>query len=249
MRILPNLAVVGSLQFGLSGHLDCHIYAIAGSEGTVFIDAGAGTDSRAILQNLEQDLGSRALKAILITHAHADHFAGAAELRRITGCKVIAPAQSRAIIENADEDASGLKKARDQGAYTEDFVLTRCPVDVPVEDGQGINISGFRFEALHVRGHSDDSFCYLLDLRGRRWLFTGDILFYGGTLGVINADGSSMEGYRSDLAKLRGLGAQGLFPGHGLFTLRDGQRHIDLAIQQSQKGFLPRQIGQGEVIF
>jgi hydroxyacylglutathione hydrolase len=248
MRILPTLAVVGSLQFGFSGRLDCNIYAIAGPQGTVLIDAGAGTDSPGILQNLQQDLGSRTIKAILITHAHADHFAGAAELRRLTGCKIIAPVQSRAVIEDADEEASGLKKARAQGIYPQNFQLTRCPVDTVVKDGQGIDISGLRFKAFHVRGHSEDSFCYLLDLGGCRWLFTGDVVFYGGTLGVINADGSSMEGYRTDLSKLRGLGVEGLFPGHGLFTLREGQRHIDLAVEQSQKGFLPRQIGQGDII-
>jgi hydroxyacylglutathione hydrolase len=249
MRILPTLAVVGSLQFGLSGRLDCHVYAITGPKGTVLIDAGAGTDSAAILKNLEQDLGSRTLEAILITHAHADHFAGAAELRQLTGCKVIAPAQSRAVIEYADEVASGLTKARVQGVYPQNFQLTRCPVDTVLEDGQGIDISGFRFKTFQVRGHSDDSLCYLLDLDGCQWLFTGDVVFYGGTLGVINADGSSMEGYRTDLSKLQGLGVDGLFPGHGLFTLRDGQRHIDLAVEQSLKGFLPRQIGQGDIIF
>ena len=58
-----------------------------------------------------------------------------------------------------------------------------------------------------------------------------------------------MKGYRADLSKLRGLGVEGLFPGHGLFTLRDGQRHIDLAIEECQKGFLPRQIGQADIIF
>jgi hypothetical protein len=40
-----------------------------------------------------------------------------------------------------------------------------------------------------------------------------------------------------------------MFPGRGLFTLRDGQRHIDCAIEQLGRNFLPRQIGQGDVIF
>ena len=180
MRILPALAVVGSLQFGLSGRLDCHIYAIAGPKGAVFVDAGCGTDKPAILQNQKRDLGSCTLTAILITHAHADHFAGAAELRRLTGCKVIAPSQSRGVIENADEEASGLSKARGQGIYPASFHLTRCPVDAAVEDGQEIDISGLHFKSFHVRGHSEDSFCYLLDLDGRRLLFAGDVVFYGG---------------------------------------------------------------------
>jgi hypothetical protein len=74
-------------------------------------------------------------------------------------------------------------------------------------------------------------------------------VFYGGTLGMINAPGSDMAGYRSDLHKLADLAADGLFPGHGLFTLRGGQGHLACAIEQSRRGPLPRQIAQGDLIF
>jgi glyoxylase-like metal-dependent hydrolase (beta-lactamase superfamily II) len=80
-------------------------------------------------------------------------------------------------------------------------------------------------------------------------MFAGDVVFYGGILGVINVDGSGMEGYRADLSKLNGLGVEGFFPGHGIFTLHGGQRHIDKAIEQMANGFMPRQIGQGDAIF
>ena len=35
---------------------------------------------------------------------------------------------------------------------------------------------------------------------------------------------------------------------HGLFTLRFGQRHIDIALAQLAKGFVPRMVGQGDII-
>ena len=37
-------------------------------------------------------------------------------------------------------------------------------------------------------------------------------------------------------------------PAHGLFTLRFGQRHIDIALAQLAKGFVPRMVGQGDII-
>ena len=80
-------------------------------------------------------------------------------------------------------------------------------------------------------------------------MFTGDTIFYGGILGVINRPDSGMQGYRCDIKKLSNLNVEGLFPGHGLFTLRRGQAHIDLAIEQAHKGFLPRQIGQWDIMF
>jgi hypothetical protein len=58
-----------------------------------------------------------------------------------------------------------------------------------------------------------------------------------------------MDGYRADLHKLTGLAVDGLFPGHGLFTLCGGQRHLDCAVEQTHKGFVGRQIGQGDLIF
>ena len=54
-----------------------------------------------------------------------------------------------------------------------------------------------------------------------------------------------MAGYRSDLHQLADLAVDGLFPGHGLFTLCAGQAHLAAAIDQARRGLLPRQIGRG----
>jgi len=43
MRISHSLALVGSLQFGVSGPVDGHVYALRGPAGIVLIDAGGGT--------------------------------------------------------------------------------------------------------------------------------------------------------------------------------------------------------------
>jgi glyoxylase-like metal-dependent hydrolase (beta-lactamase superfamily II) len=178
-----------------------------------------------------------------------DHCGGAAAVRESTGCSVIASESSRQILETADEDGCGLRVARDQGMYPPEIRLRECPVDKAVRDNDRFTAAGLEFTAIHVRGHSRDAFCYLTKIGGSISLFSGDVVFYGGILGVINAEGSSMEGYRTDLHKLAGLNVQALFPGHGLFTLRSGQRHLDCAIAQSRKGFLGPQIGQREPLF
>lgn len=244
MRVSDSLAVVASFQFGLAGALDCHSYVLRGPAGLVLIDAGAGTHTQQILKNVAEDVPEDSIKALILTHAHADHCGGAAGIREQTGCVVIAPEPSKNIIEAGDDEASGLRRAREQGLYPSETRLARCKVDKAVSDGEIFSAAGLEFKAFHVRGHSPDAFCYFTRALGSPSLFSGDVVFYGGVLGVVNADGSGMEGYRADLQKLSGLGIEGLFPGHGLFTLRGGQRHIDSALEQMEKGFLGRQIGQ-----
>ena len=249
MRINESLALVASLQFGISGPLDCHVYAVRGPDGVLLIDAGAGTHTWRLLDNLKVDFPGEALKALLITHCHMDHCGAAADIQRLTKCQVIAPTACKHTLEVADEEASGLRMAREQSIYPADFHPKPCRVDLSVGDGEKFSAAGIQFTAIHVRGHSRDSHCYLMKSGDANWLFTGDVVFYGGVLGVINAEGSGMDGYRSDLSKLSGLEVDGLFPGHGLFTLSKGQAHLDCAIEQARKGFVGRQIGQGELIF
>lgn len=248
MRLTTSLALVGSFQFGISGSFDSHVYALRGPDGIALIDAGAGTHTAKLLENLWDDLGTDAVKALILTHCHLDHCGGAAEIRTRTGCKVVAPNISRAILEAGDEESIGLQAAQEQGIYPPDLNLTPCPVDLGVKDGTKFEAAGISFKAVHIRGHSEDMFCYLTHFDGHNWLFTGDAVFYGGVLGVINVQGSGMDGYRSDLSKLQGMAVEGLFPGHGLVTLRGGQKHIDRAIELSKKGFLPPQVGQGGLV-
>jgi glyoxylase-like metal-dependent hydrolase (beta-lactamase superfamily II) len=249
VRIYGNLALVGSGQYGLSSPFDCSVWAIRAPDGIVLIEAGSGAATDRILSNIEADFGAQRIVAAVTTHSHADHARGLASLRSRTGCSVYAPHCSRAVIENGDEEGSGLRVARQMGIYPPDFHGVPCAVDVTLSDGAELEIAGLRILPLQVRGHSQDHFCLLCSAGREQWLFSGDCVFYGGVLGLINADGSDMAGYRSDFHKLTDLHVDGLFPGHGMFTLSDGQKHINAAAGTLQKGSLGRQIGQWDLIF
>jgi hydroxyacylglutathione hydrolase len=249
MRVTSSLALVASLQYGISGPSDCHVYAIRGPAGIVLLDSGAGTHTDALLANLRSDFGADDVETLLVTHGHLDHCGGAASIHSKTNCRVITTEYTRRILEQADEEASGLRLARSQGVYPADFRLTPCEINQSFSDGEQFEAGGLPWKVIRVRGHSEDSSCFLTEIGGKPALFSADVIFYGGVLGVINSEGSGMSGYRADLRKLSNLGIEGLFPGHGLFTLRGGQRHIDVALEQLEKGFIPRQIGQGDLIF
>ncbi|MEZ5344955.1 MAG: MBL fold metallo-hydrolase [Pyrinomonadaceae bacterium] len=250
MKITNEIYIVGSLQLGISDRWDSHVYLVKGPEGLIMIDAGGGTDCDRIFENIRSDGFDPAdIKALLLTHIHFDHSCGAAEIRERTGCRVYLSPRSKDMLERGTAEEAGLDRAIKQGVYPEGFQFRNCTVDQTVDDGDVIEAAGLTFKAIGVEGHSPDSVCYLFESAGVRNLFAGDVLFYGGIIGLINAPGSTLEGYRKDLLKLKGLNIDGLYPGHFLFTVTGGQRHIDAAIAECGKGTVPQTVGQYGVVF
>lgn len=249
MRVAPWLSIVGSGQFGLSSRFDCHLYALHSDDRTLLIDAGSGIGHARVVANLREAGAEPGRGAILLTHAHPDHVCGAAALAAELDWPVVTSAMSRSAIEAGDAEGVSLVSAKRAGAYPQSLEMTACAVAGGYEDGQRITLCGFDILPIHVRGHSRDSFAFVIEVHGKRCLFAADVLFYGGVLGLINAEGSELSGYRADLGKLSGLAIDALLPAHGLFTLEKGQRHADVAIDAMAKGFVPRSIGQGDLIF
>ncbi len=250
MRVTPWLYLVGSRQFGLSSRYDCHVYALRSSAGILLIDAGSGLAHDKILSNLREEFGpALGPGTILLTHRHPDHMCGAPRLARELGWPIVASIHTAPVLIAGDETGCGLTDAQSKGAYPPDMRLDAAPVAQTFDDGATLALEGFSLRAIRVRGHSSDSIAYHFHHQGRSCLISGDIVFYGGIVGMINTPDSSLHAYREDLPKLAGRSVDVLLPGHGLFTLSGGQRHLDVALQELDKGFVPRCIGQGDLIF
>ncbi|MHB9030854.1 MAG: hypothetical protein ACYC9O_18955, partial [Candidatus Latescibacterota bacterium] len=64
-------------------------------------------------------------------------------------------------------------------------------------------------------------------------------------LGMLNYPGSDLREYNRSLPRLKDLGIEGLYPGHGLFCMTGGQAIIDAAIKNLKAGvFVPFSVGQ-----
>ena len=81
-----------------------------------------------------------------------------------------------------------------------------------------------------------------LSVDGRRLLFAGDAVFYGGTIHLRNIPDCRLDAQISTLRKLRELAIDVLLPGHQTFSLTDGQRHIERANEWLDRLLIPPQM-------
>ncbi|MCC7516726.1 MAG: MBL fold metallo-hydrolase [Pseudomonadales bacterium] len=142
------------------------------------------------------------LTVALDTHVHADHITALGELREVTGCRSLMGEPARAACVS--------------GSF---------------RDGDKITIGLLSLEALHTPGHTDDSYCFLLQTADEPWLFTGDTLLIRGTGRTDFQNGDAHAQYRSLFEKILTLPPQTrVYPGHDykgwtMSTLEEEKNH------------------------
>ncbi|GAB4534740.1 MAG: hypothetical protein Kow0063_18140 [Anaerolineae bacterium] len=240
MRLTEHIALVGSSRFGLSSPYDCSIYAVSCADDVILIDAGCGLEPELIAANLRDDgLDPRRIRAVVLTHAHADHAGGCWVWKERSECQIIAPEGLRGVLEGTVDAGDILETARQAGIYPMDYTFRNVTVDVGVHDGQVLTFGDCQLHAVEVAGHTTHHTCYWSDIDGRRVLFSGDAVFYSGSALLLNVPGCSLDDYRRDIVKLGGLQVDALLPGHGIFVMRFGQEHINRAIEAWRKLSVP----------
>ncbi len=109
----------------------------------IAIDPGEASKPLGFLKKNKLDL-----KAILITHHHADHIGGLSVLKTGTGAKVYAPLKNKGQIPDVDHFVS---------------------------EQSLISTLGLEFKVLELAGHTLGHVAFWLPQL--RWLFSGDVLF------------------------------------------------------------------------
>ncbi len=146
---------------------------IVDGQRALAIDAGLDRDAGRRVVRAAEELGVR-ITAVAITHAHADHFGGAAEIQRRTGAAVYAPAFEAAIVENPELEAYYLfSGAQPPAELRHKFILAPgCAVDGRIEPGAH-ELAGFAVEAIPMPGHAQNQ----MMIAHRDVCFAGDAFF------------------------------------------------------------------------
>jgi hydroxyacylglutathione hydrolase len=240
MKLMEGVHLVGSGEMRLSEAHDCHVYLLDTGDGLALVDTGAGLDVEPLLANIRADGFDPAdIAWILLTHAHLDHAGGCRALKAATGAKVLCSAyEGRLLAEGSDEEL-GLDIARGSGIYPADYAYPHVTPDRIIEHGETWRLGTWEMQALIVPGHSPGVTCFLASRAGRRILFSSDVVFYQGTIGLGNWAGSSLADYRRSIGRLSGLAVDALLPGHFMWTLQEGQAHLDAAVCNMAGAWVP----------
>jgi glyoxylase-like metal-dependent hydrolase (beta-lactamase superfamily II)/8-oxo-dGTP pyrophosphatase MutT (NUDIX family) len=166
---------------------------LPGGRRFVLVDPGSGDDHEVarVLEVVDRRRGlGDEPAAVLLTHHHRDHVAGARDAARALGLPVRAHA--------ATLDALGP-------------ALDGLDLD-PLTDGQRLDLAGMSLVALHTPGHAAGHLAFHLVERGL--LIAGDLISGLSTI-LIDPDDGDMEVYLDSLARAARSGCEMLLPGHG----------------------------------
>ena len=170
MKIAENVHMIRQ-EFYVTSEVKryINIYLITG-ESCYLIDSGVAGSERIIdeyLHSIGRNMSD--IKAIFLTHAHPDHIGGAAQIKKMTGCKVYAPMLETDWIEDIHIQ---YRERPIPNFYT--LLSESVKVDVPLQDGDRIILEdGLEICALLTRGHSHGSMSFIF---GNNMIFTGDAI-------------------------------------------------------------------------
>ena len=167
----PDAIAVAPGVYLLGRSSPAAVYLVETSEGLVLIDSGVESDASSVKQQVAMlGLKLENLKAILLTHVHADHSLGAAHLRSLTRAKIYAGRADAEKLRAADSREAFLS------TYEMPISIHATPVDVELNGGEVIAFAETRFSVISTPGHTPGGLCYLLERSGLRVLFTGDVV-------------------------------------------------------------------------
>ena len=243
MYLREGLALVGSGHngFGMSHRYDCHIYLLKGERESLLIDTGAGVDIESVIGHLDHEVGADLdrVRTILVTHAHADHAGGAGAMRERLSASLLASSQVAHILRNGDDERAGVPVGKRGGAYSADYSLTPTSVDGELSEGLILDLGGVTVECVETPGHSVGHMAFVARWHDHTALFTGDALLFGGRIVLQDTWDCDLRKQLESLHRLENVAFEGLYPGHFSFSLNDGRRHLDQALDRIRRGGIP----------
>ena len=139
-HVIGNIYFVGSKSLG--------IYLVTTPQGHILINAGLEASVPRIRQSVEDlGFGFSDIKILLISHAHFDHDAGAAEIKKLTSAKYMVMDADVPVVESG---------GKEDFAYGDkpDMLYPAAKVDRVLHDGDTVELGGTVLSAHLTPGHT-----------------------------------------------------------------------------------------------
>ena len=243
MRLTESLYVVGGgdAGFNLSGRIDANCYLIDTGDGLWLIDVGFDAAERIVQNVRDEGLDPSAITRIFLTHNHADHAGALASMRRLLGpgVRVAISTELADDVRTGDDRANGFRWAQEVGFYPSSVRLSPSTVDVELRDGDEVTSGGVRLTAIATPGHCAGHYSFLVEGAGPTALFSGDQVFWGGSILLQNLPDVDIGAYAESMRRLSETDFELLLPGHAGVSLEHGKRHVDAALEQFRRIGIP----------
>jgi metallo-beta-lactamase class B len=151
----PAHRVIGNVYY--VGTYDLACFLIVTPNGNILINTGVDESVPMIKSSIES-LGFKFddTKILLTTQAHVDHVAGMAEIKRLTGAKLLATDGDAPVLEDGGQSDPLFTKP--------EFKFAPVQVDGRIKDGQKISLGGTDLTAYSHPGHTRGSASYGLTI-------------------------------------------------------------------------------------
>ena len=199
-------------------------YIVRGTEKNIMIDAGINQCGPMYLKGIEKILGDPALLDFLIvTHSHYDHVGAVPYLKRkipglqFGGAPMVGKLmQKKSVIEHMNRLSSFQEAVYKDSVGNEDVRIDSIKLNIPLKEGNIIDLGGITCEVYETPGHTRDSLSFFLPEQG--------VLFSGEALGLPDPEKkelahviflSSAGDYIRSIEKLTALKPKTICFGHG----------------------------------
>jgi metallo-beta-lactamase class B len=160
-RIVGNVHYVGAANIAS--------YLITTPQGHILVDTGM-TEMHDVISHNVARLGFRTvdIRIMLSSHAHFDHVAGHAAMKKLTGAQVMA----------MTGDAEALESGKDNSALGA-IGWEPVKVDRVLTHGDTVSLGGVNLRAVHSPGHTQGATTWVIDVEDRSRQYR--VAFLGGT--------------------------------------------------------------------
>ncbi|MTI18752.1 MBL fold metallo-hydrolase [Rhodobacteraceae bacterium RKSG542] len=207
VEILPGLSRVTCNNPGPLTFFGTNTFLIGQKEVAV-LDPGPLDEAH--LSSLMEAIGSRPVKAILVSHTHIDHSPLAQALQDRTGAPIWGSTEHRRAEAFKDMPENPMQASAD-ASYNPARIL---------KGGDRFTIDGMEIETLDTPGHTVNHIAFRIP--EMKVVLTADHVMAWSTTVVAPPDGS-MSDYMASLELLTGFGDHRMFPAHGGEILNPSQ--------------------------